>query len=244
MSATLPNNLARVGEDLARATQRDAQRSTKRRRYATTALVLALLALTTATAIANGWLFGSEPALKAAPGLVQGGSDASPAAGEAIEAADELARSEATHRAAQPGSPWPAMGAVDPGATRTLLTDLGESHRELSAIGTTSGGVCVTLTGFDPQCPPDFPAGREILAFIVTSQSGATVIWGIAREEVTAVEVVAADGSITPTRFAHSAFFAELADGGRPVRMVVHLRDGSTHSRAAAPACPLSTPNC
>ena len=73
MSATLPSNLARVGEDLARATQRDAQRSAKRRRYATAAVVLALLALTATTAIANGWLFGSEPALKAAPAWCRAG---------------------------------------------------------------------------------------------------------------------------------------------------------------------------
>jgi hypothetical protein len=65
----LPTNLAMVGEDLARATARDAQRSLQRRRLVTYAIAFALLAITASAAIANGWLFEETPAVKALPSL-------------------------------------------------------------------------------------------------------------------------------------------------------------------------------
>lgn len=240
MSATLPTNLALVGEDLARATQRDALRSAKRRRYAAAVVVLGLLALTGTTAIANGWLFGSEPALKAAPGLVGEGTDAVP--DDAVSAANAYSRAVAQQQAEHPDSHQPPpMGTVNPGASRTLLTSLGSEQRVLSSIPTSSGGVCLSLTGFPPQCPPTFPAGREIIFFIEPPRAGTTVIWGIARAEVTAVEAVAPDGESTDARLANNAFFLELSE--RPVRLVVHLRDGSSDAEAIS-ACPLSTPYC
>ncbi|MDX6563698.1 MAG: hypothetical protein QOD65_3512, partial [Gaiellales bacterium] len=65
----LPSNLAMVGEDLARATARDAQRSLQRRRLVTYAIAFALLALTASAAIANGWLLDETPAVQALPSL-------------------------------------------------------------------------------------------------------------------------------------------------------------------------------
>jgi hypothetical protein len=243
VSATLPRNLALVGEDLARATQRDAQRSARRRRYAIAVVVLGLLAVTGTAAIANGWLFGREAALEAAPGLVGGDSDASRVPSEVIAAANELSRSETQHQAEHPDANQPPpMGSVDPGAARTLLTGLGGDERVLTSIPTKSGGVCLALTGLAPQCPPTFPAGREIIFYFATPHAGTTVIWGIARDEVTAVDAVTADGTTTRARFAHNAFYVELTDA-RPVRLVAHLQDGSSDSEAVH-ACPLSTPNC
>jgi hypothetical protein len=63
-----------VGEDLARATHRDAHRSRQRRRLGTCAVVLALLALTGSAAIANGWIFDETPTAEAVPSF---GKDAS-----------------------------------------------------------------------------------------------------------------------------------------------------------------------
>lgn len=68
---TLPSNLAMVGEDLARATQRDARRAIQRRRLVTYAIAFALLALTASAAIANGWLFDETPTVKAVPSFGQ-----------------------------------------------------------------------------------------------------------------------------------------------------------------------------
>jgi hypothetical protein len=67
--SALPANLARVGDDLARATARDAQRSRKRRRAATCVAVLVLLALMATAAVANGWLLGESPTADAVPSL-------------------------------------------------------------------------------------------------------------------------------------------------------------------------------
>ena len=65
----LPSNLARVAEDLARATQKDAAQSARRRRVATFAVALALLALTASAAIATGWLSDTTPTARALPAL-------------------------------------------------------------------------------------------------------------------------------------------------------------------------------
>jgi hypothetical protein len=59
---TLPSNLALVGEDLARATLKDARRSAKRRRLVAYAIAFAVLALTASAAIATGWLSEKTPA--------------------------------------------------------------------------------------------------------------------------------------------------------------------------------------
>ena len=70
----LPSNLARVAEDLARATQGDARQSLRRRRIVTFAVALALLALTASAAIATGWLSDTTPTARAVPSLTEGPS--------------------------------------------------------------------------------------------------------------------------------------------------------------------------
>ena len=65
----LPSNLAKVGEDLARATQGDVRQSARRRRIAAFTVALALLALTASAAIATGWLSDTTPTARAVPSL-------------------------------------------------------------------------------------------------------------------------------------------------------------------------------
>jgi hypothetical protein len=198
MSATLPKNLALVGEDLTRATLQDAQRAARRRRSVTAMAVLALLALTTTAAVANGWLFDETPSAEVVPSLS--------------------------------------------GDSRTLLTGLGPEGRTLSSIATTKGSVCVLLTGFDVNCVPTFATHDQITWFTATPRSDTTLVWGIARDNVRAIEAVAANGTVTRTRLGNDAFYAEV-DGSPPVRLVVHLADGTSSTVPVAP-CPASTPDC
>jgi hypothetical protein len=65
----LPSNLALVGEDLARATLRDARRSLRRRRAVTLTAIVAVLIVTATAAVANGWLFNETPTTSAVPSL-------------------------------------------------------------------------------------------------------------------------------------------------------------------------------
>jgi hypothetical protein len=237
----LPSNLAVVGEDLARATLIDARRSLKRRRLVTYAVAFALLALTGSAAIANGWLFDETPTLRAVPSL--GGAQAGGAFAPEIQQAGGLAQSEAEHRASTPGTDNTApLGTAKAGEVRTLLANLGPQRRVLSVVATTSGGVCVALTGFHAQCVPTFAADQEISWFTASPLAGPTIIWGIARDEVTGVEAVAADGSTTSAQLANGGFYMELSDG-QPTRLIAHLRDGT--SRAVQPfPCPLTSPTC
>jgi hypothetical protein len=242
MSA-LPSNLAFVGEDLARATQRDAQRSLRRRRAATLALVIAVLVVTATASVANGWLFGETPTLRAVPALgnVQG-PDAF-AAPNALSAAAAVAASQAKHRAANPGNAsTPPLGTAADVSPRTLLADLGPEHRTLAAVGTTSGGVCLALSGFSIQCVPAFKDDQEISWFVGTPSSGALLLFGLVRDDVTAVEARFADGTSTQARLGHNAFYLELS-GDDTGSLVVLLSDGSSEVVADLP-CPLTRPDC
>jgi hypothetical protein len=239
----LPSNLAVVGEDLARATLIDARRSLRRRRLVTYAVAFALLALTGSAAIANGWLFDETPTLRAVPSLGGGQVRGAFAPGNDILQAGGLAQSEAQHRASTPGTDnSPALGLANAAAARTLLENLGAQRRVLSAVATTSGGVCVALTGYAVQCVPTFAADQEISWFTASPPSGPTIIWGIARDEVTGVEAVSADDSKTTARLGNGGFYLELADGP-PTRLIVHLSDGSSRPVEPFP-CPLTGPIC
>ena len=65
----LPSNLATVAEDLARATLKDVRQSARRRRIATFAVAVALLALTASAAIATGWISDETPTVRVVPSL-------------------------------------------------------------------------------------------------------------------------------------------------------------------------------
>jgi hypothetical protein len=239
----LPSNLAVVGDDLARATLIDARRSLRRRRLVTYAVAFALLALTGSVAIANGWLFDETPTLRAVPSLGGGHGRGAFAPSNGIMEAAGLTQSEAQHRAVTPGTDnSPPLGIAKGAESRTLLANLGAHRRVLSVVATTSGGVCIALTGFQVQCIPTFAAEQEISWFTSSPPSGPTIIWGIARDEVTGVEAVSGDGSTTAARFENGGFYVELTDGP-PTRLIVRLSDGSSEAVTPLP-CPLTTPAC
>jgi hypothetical protein len=242
MSA-LPSNLAFVGEDLARAIQRDAQRSLRRRRAATLVVVIAVLVVTATASVANGWLFGETPTLRAVPALGRAqGPDVFAAPG-ALSAAEAVVASQAKHRAANPGNgSTPPLGAATDGRPRTLLADLGPEHRVLAAVGTTSGAVCLTLSGFSIQCVPAFKDDQEISWFVGTSSSGARLLFGLVRDDVIAVEGRFADGTSTQARLGNNAFYLEVP-GDVTGSLVVLRSDGSSEVVADLP-CPLTYPNC
>lgn len=198
----LPSNLAAVGDDLARATLKDAKRSTRRRRIVTVAVACALLALTASAAIATGWLSEKTPTSQAVPSL--------------------------------------AAGAAD--ATQVLLTGLGPRQRELTSQATATGAVCITLSGFEAQCVPALLVKQQVSWFTRTLGDGTTLIFGIARDDVTALEAVLSDGRAVSAQLGNGAFFLELTEGP-PTHLLVHLSDGTSTTKAISP-CPPSTPDC
>jgi hypothetical protein len=239
----LPSNLVMVGEDLARATSRDAQRSLRRRRAVTLAVALAILVVTATAAIANGWLFGETPTLRAVPALGSVPPRGAFAPGDAVAAAAGVAQSQAGHRAASAGSGSAApLGSIQNGASRTLLANLGSERRALRSVTTSTGGVCLVLTGFAPECIPTF-TGDQKLAWVLGSPSaGTTVVYGIARDAVAGVDAVTSDGRTIAARLANNAFYLEVS-GGQPVQLIAHLGDGSSETLSLLP-CPATDPSC
>jgi hypothetical protein len=189
-----------VGEDLARATQRDARRAIQRRRLVTYAIAFALLALTASAAIANGWLFDETPTVKAVPSFGQS-----------------------------------ANGAE----VRTLLSNLGSDDRVLSSVTTAGGAVCLVLTGYQMQCVPVFRNDQQLAVFVWSTDDGKTLVWGIVRDRVTAVDAVTADGRATRALLENDAYYVEL--DSPPTRLIAQLRDGTS---AVVPIadCPPSDP--
>jgi hypothetical protein len=240
----LPTNLAFVGEDLARAIKRDAQRSLRRRRTATLVFVIAVLVVTATASVANGWLFGETPTLRAVPSLGDVRAPGVFAAPAAISAAAAVAASQARHRAANPGdASTPSLGVADVHEARTLLSDLGPDHRSITAVATTSGAVCLALTGFPAQCVPAFTQDQQVSWFIVRpTGNGPAALYGLVRDGVTGVEAVFADGSAAQARLENNAFYVELT-ASEPGTLVVQLDDGSSQTVASLP-CPLDDPNC
>ena len=242
MSA-LPSNLRMVGEDLARATTRDAERSLRRRRAVTLVVALAILVVTATAAVANGWLLGQTTTLRAVPALGPAPSRAGLAAGAAVPVTSEVAKTAAKHRAPSSDSARaPELGSAAASTPHTLLTNLGPERRVLSSVATTSGGVCLVLTDFPVQCIPTFTAGQHVAWIVTPSGTGTTLIWGIARDDVESVEAVSDDDTSTPAELGNNGFYVEV-EGGQPARLVVHLSDGSSDVVPLFP-CPLTAPSC
>jgi hypothetical protein len=242
--SALPSNLALVAEDLAQATQVDARRSRRRRRLATYAIAVALLALTATAAVAAGWLFGGEtPVVRVVPSLGGATLPVAVALGGRDSSAQDLTRLEAQHRAQLTGrSVSPPLGQASGVAPQTLLADLGAQGRMLSSVATTSGGVCITLTGFGTQCVPTFANGQNVVWFFRSTADHITVAWGIVTNDVTAVDAVSVGGTTAAAEIGNGGFYAELSDGS-PARLIVHLSDGTSESIAPLP-CPITTPDC
>lgn len=135
----------------------------------------------------------------------------------------------------------PSLGAADGTGTHTLLTGLGPEGRTLTSVETAGGGVCLTLTGFSPQCVPTFKQGQEVNWVIFPTGRDTTLVWGIARDEVTAVEAVSATGTSAVAQLANDGFYVELP--GSPDHLVIRLGNGSSEIVPLFP-CPLTNPNC
>jgi hypothetical protein len=240
----LPSNLALVGDDLARATFIDAKRSLRRRRLTTCAVAFALFALTASAAVANGWLFGdATPVLRAVPSLGAASPTGPVAPASAVTAASKITQSEGAHRSATSGTGQaPPLGSANSADAKTLLTGLGPEKRSLTVVTTTSGGVCIALTGVPVQCFATFAPDQEIGTFTSSPSKADTVVWGIVRDDVTAVEAIGADGATYTAVIGHGGFYVDLGDS-TPTRLIVHLADGTSDSVTPLP-CPLTTPAC
>jgi hypothetical protein len=242
MSA-LPSNLARVADDLARATQIDAGKSRRRRRLATYAIAFSLLALTAGAAVGSGWIFdGETPVVRVVPGLgVATPADIDPSLSDPL--AQAMTRLEALHRLDQPRANGSApLGLANMASARTLISGLGVRKRVLSAVTTTTGGVCLTLTDLETECFATFAPGEDAMWLVHGAIPRLFVVWGLARSDVTAVDVVSAAGTKVAAAFGNGGFYAELADGP-PAHLVLHHGDGSSESVVVLP-CPVTTPAC
>jgi hypothetical protein len=240
----LPSNLALVGEDLERATFIDARRSLRRRRLTTYAVAFALFALTASAAVANGWLFGdATPVLRAVPSLSAASTPGPAAPTDAVTAVSKITQSEGAHRGAISGTGLaPPLGSANSADAKTLLTGLGRENRSLTVVTTTSGGVCVALTGVPAQCMATFGPDQEIAYFTSSPSRADNVIWGIVRDDVTAVQATGTDGSVHTAEFGNGAFYVDLGDS-TATRLIVHRADGSSDAITPLP-CPLTTPDC
>jgi hypothetical protein len=240
----LPSNLALVADDLALATMRDARREQRRRRLVTYSVAFALLALTGTAAVANGWLFGDEtPVIRVIPSLARPSAPGSATPENNESAAQSVTKHEAQHRADQPaGNGSAPLGQPIVATSRTLISGLGLQKRVLSSMATTTGGVCLTLTGFDPECFATFAPDQDAVWFFRSTPERAVVVWGVVRGNVTAVEVVSTGGTTTNAEIGNGGFYAELTDGS-PDRLLLHLDDGSSETVEPLP-CPLTTPDC
>ena len=240
----LPSNLALVGDDLARATFIDARRSHRRRRLATCAVAFALFALTASAAVANGWLFGDgTPVIRAVPSLSADSPPGSAAPANVVSAALEMAQSEEAHRSAFSGTDPPApLGSANGDNARTLLTGLGPENRSLTVVTTTSGGACIALTGVPAQCIATFAVDEEIAFFTSSPSKADNVVWGLVRDDVTAVDAVDPDSGTYAAVVGNGGFYVDLGSHAA-ARLIVHLADGSSETVPVF-GCPLTTPDC
>ena len=135
----------------------------------------------------------------------------------------------------------PALGPENGTATHTLLTGLGAEGRVLTSSTSAGGGVCITLTGYTTQCVPTFKQGQMVNWVISPSGPGTTLVWGIVRAEVTAVQAVSASGDSAVARVANDGFYVELP--GSPDHLVIQLSSGDSEVVPLVP-CPPVDPNC
>jgi hypothetical protein len=137
----------------------------------------------------------------------------------------------------------PELAAGSGGAgVQILLSGLGSRLRALSSEATPGGGVCIALTGFEKQCVPTLLVKQQIAWFTRSLDDGTTVIFGIAREQVTGVDALLNDGRTLPAQFGNGAFYIELNEGP-PTHLLLHMSDGTSATKAISP-CPPATPDC
>jgi hypothetical protein len=233
--------LDRIEAALVAAARRiESERLVRRRSAGIAAVVVVLLALMTATAVANGWLLRGTTALRAAPSLASPTANAHPSR-ELINGAAGLTHGLA-RAAADPGAPHPRpLGVPIASQSRTLLSHLGPGRRTLRTVVTSTGGVCVQLSGLGVQCLTSFGDGQLVVWFIARPRPSTTIIYGIARAGVVGVDAIDADGRAQPAALGNDAFYLELSH--LPAYLRLHLTGGATATEHL-PQCPAATPSC
>jgi hypothetical protein len=233
--------LDRIEAALVAAAQRIEGEQLVRRRWAGIAAVVVIaLALMSATAVANGWLLQGASALRVAPALgtpAGNGHQSADLIPGVAGLAHGLARSATDPSVLHPSK----LGVPIASLSRTLLSRLGPRHRTLRTVVTTTGGACLQVTGFAPECLRAFGDGEPIVWFKAQPSPSTTIIYGIAREGVQGIDAVDADGSAHPAVLAHDAFYLELSH--LPAYLRIHLGGGAT-TTVHVPQCPATTPAC
>jgi hypothetical protein len=112
----------------------------------------------------------------------------------------------------------------------------------LTSVPTTTGGICLTLSGYGPECVPTFRAGDHVDWFVWPTPGEPTAVWGIVSDDVTSLDVVSTGGTTTRAELGNGGFYAELTDGSLD-RLILYLDDGSSETVEPLP-CPLTTPDC
>lgn len=138
--------------------------------------------------------------------------------------------------ASSPGLP----DAYDPGQRRpndlrVAVDGVGTANRTVYMVRTTNGRVCAGLTGFSAGCLEGLPDTLPVTAVSADPDANGTgeapLVWGIAKDDVVAVDVVV-NGKAQPALLARNAYFFQLADAALPDRaiegLIVRLSNGST----------------
>jgi hypothetical protein len=134
VTTNLPANLAEVYEDLMQTTARDLRRTTRRRqRVAIVAVALALVAITSATAIAKGWIFDNGETLSQVAQVQQ-------APPTPVEFALEIRIGKITNPVEQPGQLVIPPGSVYAG-TLIRRADGDDGHTCVRALAGSGCGV-------------------------------------------------------------------------------------------------------
>jgi hypothetical protein len=233
--------LDRIEAALVAAARRiEAEQLVRRRWVGIAAVAVVALALMSATAVANGWLLRGTSALRAAPALGSPAADSHPSR-DLIPGAAGLAHGLA-RSVSDPGVSHPRLlGVPIASLSRTLLSHLGPRRRTLRTVVTSTGGVCLEVSGFGPQCLLGFGDGQPIVWFDVRPSSSTTIIYGIARAGVEGVDAIDADGTAHTATLGNDAFYLELPD--LPAYLRIHLSGGGTATEHL-PQCPATTPAC
>lgn len=122
---------------------------------------------------------------------------------------------------------------------RVLLSGLGEGGRAIFAFTTSKSRTCLGLTGFTSGCYAGLPLGASVDITVGDpddegSGEGA-LVWGIARNDVRAVEVEVGSGHHAAT-LGRNAYFFQLTDASLPTSaitaVIVHREDGVTQRLA------------
>jgi hypothetical protein len=112
---------------------------------------------------------------------------------------------------------------------RVLMTDAGTAKRTIYAYPTSRGRVCAVLTDYSSGCLDGFRDRFGDVDFTF----GSGIVWGLAPNSVTAVDIYTG-GVRHQARLENNVYFFE---GGTPQQLLVHFRDGSTKS-VAIPTLP------